>query len=511
MFYVIGSGPSGVATAKGLLARGYPVTLLDGGKVLEGKGYEWKKNLREEPPEKWDPSLLKEVLETYGEDPFLYPKKRVFGSLFPYEEDRLVNGLEVPVSLASGGLSEVWGGSVLPYREKDFISWPITLSDLEPHYKAVSSWFCLHCGEDSLKEEFPIYGEKVTHLEPGKLIRDFFERLGRAKDIFRKRGFLFGHSRLALSEDTFCRYCGLCLYGCPYDVIFSTSQILRKLSTNPLFRYLPGWKVDKVSQEKEEVQIVAFSRSGEKRIFYGERVFLGCGVLSTTALLMRSFPFLRKRKYFLSTSWNFYIPFFYIPGLIGRNREEKYHSMAKIFLEWEGFSPFRAPVHIQVYDYSPLYFLSFRKFLGKGSSFLSFLFRRFFTSLFVFQGFLPSSLSPRFSIQWEEDHFVSQKEENPYTRKVVREFYFHLLSLSPYLRGFPVGYFFVQPPGRGAHFGGTFPMRKNPEEWETDIWGRLPFSSRIHVVDSSIFPTLPATTITFTLMANAHRIAEGDW
>jgi choline dehydrogenase-like flavoprotein len=62
-------------------------------------------------------------------------------------------------------------------------------------------------------------------------------------------------------------------------------------------------------------------------------------------------------------------------------------------------------------------------------------------------------------------------------------------------------------PGRGYHSGGTFPMRRNPNFLESDMLGRPGGLKRVHVVDSSVFPSIPATTITFSVMANAHRIA----
>jgi choline dehydrogenase-like flavoprotein len=49
-------------------------------------------------------------------------------------------------------------------------------------------------------------------------------------------------------------------------------------------------------------------------------------------------------------------------------------------------------------------------------------------------------------------------------------------------------------------------MRSKPGPFETDILGRPHGMSRVHVVDASVFPTLPATTITLSVMANAHRI-----
>ena len=63
-------------------------------------------------------------------------------------------------------------------------------------------------------------------------------------------------------------------------------------------------------------------------------------------------------------------------------------------------------------------------------------------------------------------------------------------------------------PGRGFHFGGTLPMSSNPKDFESDLFGRPMGLKRVHVVDSSVLPSIPATTITFSTMANAHRIGE---
>jgi len=66
----------------------------------------------------------------------------------------------------------------------------------------------------------------------------------------------------------------------------------------------------------------------------------------------------------------------------------------------------------------------------------------------------------------------------------------------------------IAQPGRGDHTGGSFPMRSNPGPLETDVFGRVPGMQRVHAVDASIFPSVPATTITLTAMANAHRIGS---
>jgi choline dehydrogenase-like flavoprotein len=51
-------------------------------------------------------------------------------------------------------------------------------------------------------------------------------------------------------------------------------------------------------------------------------------------------------------------------------------------------------------------------------------------------------------------------------------------------------------------------MRRNPGAFEVDLQGRPTGFSRVHLVDASVFPSLPATTITLSVMANAHRIGS---
>src|SRR5262245_14747426 len=64
-------------------------------------------------------------------------------------------------------------------------------------------------------------------------------------------------------------------------------------------------------------------------------------------------------------------------------------------------------------------------------------------------------------------------------------------------------------PGSGTHCGSSFPMRIRPSDrFDTDILGR-PFGwRRVHAVDASVLPSIPGTTLAFSVMANSVRIAE---
>src|SRR5262249_31150041 len=98
---------------------------------------------------------------------------------------------------------------------------------------------------------------------------------------------------------------------------------------------------------------------------------------------------------------------------------------------------------------------------------------------------------------------------NPAARKTIRRLTRKLLAAGRHTGAYPaLPMLHVGAPGDGRHAGGSFPMRREPGPFETDLEGRPRGCSRIHVVDSSVFPSVPASTITYTVMANAWRIAE---
>ena len=61
---------------------------------------------------------------------------------------------------------------------------------------------------------------------------------------------------------------------------------------------------------------------------------------------------------------------------------------------------------------------------------------------------------------------------------------------------------------KSYHFGASFPHDRARTATTTDRIGRLAAWDNIHLVDASVFPVVPATTFTLTIMANAHRIVS---
>jgi choline dehydrogenase-like flavoprotein len=72
----------------------------------------------------------------------------------------------------------------------------------------------------------------------------------------------------------------------------------------------------------------------------------------------------------------------------------------------------------------------------------------------------------------------------------------------------PAGLAQVLPLGSSVHYAGTLPMSREDEAHTCAADGRVRGFTNLLVADGAGFPSLPPKNLTFTLMANAVRIAE---
>jgi choline dehydrogenase-like flavoprotein len=526
MNLVVGSGPAGLSAAVTLIAAGQRVTMLDAGIDLERENREALSRLSARHFEQWDPA---DVMRLKGGLPASVggiPQKLVYGSTFPYRDAErelgiVRTGVDLSPSFAVGGLSNVWGAAVLPYREADFASWPIDLEDLEPSYEAVLRLFDLSQSHDGLAAHFPLYSAATDALRPSRQAEEFLADLEPNRTLLSQRGVLFGRPRLAVRASgrdgsSGCVYCGLCLHGCPYGLIYSSRQGLEPLRTHPAFSYVPDVVVERVAEESGRVHVLGRSRTTGSPVRYeGERVYLAAGVLPTARILLTSleayahriemrysqyflFPFLRYRK---------------VPGV----ERERLHTLAQLFMELDVPEVSPHLVHLQFYTYNDLFQATLRHLLGPFYHLSRFALRELLGRLLVVQGYLHSADSPGISIHLEKApsgqraRLVVTGQRNAATRQTVRRAVRHLHRNRALLRGVALGYLVrLSAPGGAYHNGGTFPMRSRPGAFETDVLGRPAGLGRVHIVDASVLPSLPATTITLTVMANAHRIARAS-
>lgn len=517
MHCVIGSGPAGVACAKALLARGANVLMLDAGLELEPDRAQIVRHLASLKPAEWPPEQIAKLKEGMAADTTGIPLKLVFGSDFPYCDTREQipwEGPEVAIqpSLALGGLSNTWGAAMLPYCEADIAGWPISIQDLAPHYRAVAKITHLAAQPDALAQLFPLYCDDAPPVPPSRQASLLLNRLNRHRAHFQERGWHFGRARVAVrvadtGRSIGCIRCGFCMYGCPYGCIYNSAETVNTLRADPRFTYQGDVIVTRLRESPGRVAIEGFHRQTRAPLaFEADRAYLAAGIIPTAQILLRSQSAydqplrLRDSQYFL------------LPLVMARRtrdvQTESLYTLSQVFIELRRPQISRHTIHLQIYTWSDVVGQAVRKSLGP----LKFLAPPLEDRMLIVQGFLHSEDSRSISITLRRtgdgrDCLHLNPEPKPQARFTVKRVVRELLRQAPRLGGLVLPPMLqLAKPGRSFHCGGSIPMRQQPGPWESDRLGRPHGWTRVHAVDATVLPSVPATTITFSVMANAHRI-----
>ena len=521
-FVVIGSGPAGVACAQALLEKGHEVLMLDAGLGLEPARQEMVDRLAALPHEQWPAETVARLKESMTPTSAGVPLKYLFGSDFPYRRpvsgaalERVGVGLQP--SYAAGGLSSVWGAAMMPYHTRDMGAWPFTAEALAPHYEEVLRLTGMAGGSDDLEKDFPLHTSTAVPLRRTRQMEALLTDLRGAREGLRRDGITVGGSRVAVRakpQDGMpgCEYCGMCMYGCPYGHIYSAAFTVREWRDHPRFRYQSGVVVQRVEEGAEGVRVFTRSTAGaESPVIEARRVLVAAGVISTTRILLESLS-AYDRPVTIRDSQYFLLPLLRWRATKGV-RAEPANVLSQLFAEISDPALGPYTVHLQLYGWNDLLDAGMRQSLGPLA--LPALVRQLGERMVIIQGYLHSDLSPGIEMRVTAaanggaSTVTLRPVANPAAKKHVRRVALKLLGQSLRLHAFPLlPMLHIAEPGRGFHSGGSFPMRKNPAPFESDTLGRPPGFSRVHAVDATVLPSIAATTITLTAMANAHRIGS---
>lgn len=525
MFYVVGSGPSGVACSYALVENGHEVTLLDVGLELEKERRHKIETLRSLPPERWkDDSKTRETLKelkkgsqtTKAEYTQRGIKKLHYGSDYPYRgADEQLNisrsGVGGSSSFAKGGFSTVWGGGISPLRNEDIDGWPISMDTLAPYYQSVLELMSVVAEDDNLSEVLPLYETGDVSLKKSKQAKFLLNRMGRNQSNLNNEGIYFGSARLAVStDDRRCPNCGLQIFGCcPGGTVYNSSETLSVLKERDNFSYVPDVIVEEVSETENEVILTGESYSdGESLEFIGSKAFLGCGPLSTTKILLNSINMQSIEVQFKEP------PYFILPMVsfnsVGNVSDETVHSLGELYIEICDDSLSERTIHLSVYTFNDRFEHELEQKLGPITKLLSPMLRRLSGRMYVVMGYLHSEHGSEISGRLRDDNelhldgkVTSQTKKDMYRVAWKLLTNSTLTSLVPLLPGLV-----IKNPGESFRIGGSFPMSDTPSKTETDRLGRPAAFDRIHAVDATIFPSIPATPVTAPVMANAYRIGD---
>lgn len=518
---VIGSGPAGVACARALAERGFRPLVVDAGRSLEPDRQAAVERARASAANGLDPAFVAGLESAFPVDVDRLPLKPVFGSLYAYAIDEPLlplraHGVAVVPSLALGGLSNVWGAAVLPYRDRDLDAWPKRARDLVPHYRSTFDFIPLAGEPDALGEQFPLHGD-ARPLTVTPQVAGVLQRVAAARGELARAGVVAGRSRLAVAAveselAPACRYTGLCMYGCPHGSIWSAADTLRRLIAEGRVDYRRGLVAQRLVERAGAVVVHAARLGGGEEALTADRIFVACGAVESTRLVLASLEAHERRVRLLESSY-FTLPLVSTrrTGPVGRGLAG--NTLAQVFVELDPPSSDGRAVHVQIYGYNDLMLRALAGRARVRESLAERVLQPLLGRLLYAQGYLHSDDSPRMTVTLMREGRRNMLELAPgdgaaataHVRAAVRR----LTSLRPLTGLHPLRQMLqVWPQGKGFHVGGSLPMRDRPGELETDVLGRPSGLRRVHVVDASVFPSLPATTITLPVMANAQRIAN---
>jgi choline dehydrogenase-like flavoprotein len=530
---VVGSGASAVHFAQSALEKGHEVTMVDVGRerpapVRPGDSFEDLKRNLDDPVA----HLLGENFEavTYpgGEGEFYgFPpnKSYVFEGITPFQVR--ASGFAPLVSFAQGGLAEAWTAGVFPFREEELADFPFSYDDLAPFYDLVARRIGISGTRDDLAELHPVHDHLLPPLDLDEHSRVLLERYEAKRETFRSLGVTMGRSRIAtLSEERdgrpACEKLGRCLLGCPTESLYTPLVTLRELLKHERFTYRGGLfarRFEYDSSGRISVLVTQHVRDGEEEKFPVEHLVLGAGTLSSANIVMESWfeetgEILRLSG--LMDNRQVLMPFVN-PRLLRHPHDPETYQYHQITIGLEGETPRdlvhgllttlkSASIHPVVQgiplDVGTSLWMFRNLHAALGLVNINFADRRRKDCYVTLGG---TSLVTRSRAPALRIHYERPAGERRRLRRAKRRFRRALSKLGCFV---PPRMSHVRPMGSSVHYAGTLPMSEKDEPFTTTPDGRSRDFENLWIVDATTFPFLPAKNLTFTLMANAARIAD---
>ncbi len=511
---VIGSGLAAVAAAKALVESNIKPLILDCGKKCPEQLAKLVSKLSGVPPDKWTRDDRKEIMH----NPTVfnnksYPKKLSFGSDYFYSKS--FGDSFLPSSQAYGGFSVGWGSSSMPADNCDMAGWPIKQADLLVHYRSILKDVPYSACEDGLSESFPLLSDNANPLCLSKASQSLLDCMQKKSKCLKEKLAIFGQARLLIEArnavKTGCRYCGSCMSGCAYGSIYNSTHDLDKLIEKGLVDYRGNVVVQSLSEKRSTVKVTFSNEFGSLVSLDCSRVFLGAGAVNSAKIIAESKEMYNQDIPLLATLG------FLLPAVrMKRSKLEwpNINTEPGIFLEYKVPRLSDHWVHCQL---TPVNELALTKLgiICNGALVKNSVVKRLFEHITIVNCNMHSDHGVSYNLRLTKGHskLMSLQYSKINIRKAQRSIKLATKRLSSIMRTFncfPVNKFMNSSINSfGYHLGGSLPMKLVPaEENETNIQGSPKGWSRIHVVDSSVFPSLPGTTIGLLAMANARRIVK---
>ncbi len=529
--HVVGSGASAVHFALSLLERGFAVHMLDVGEdgeplVAPEASFARLKWELADPARYFLGEDLRGVVMPDRPEPFhgIPPSKdHVLAKRLPF--DLAARGFDARVSLALGGLASAWTAGCYPYNDRELASFPFGYAELGPYYDQVALRIGVSGSSDDLAEHIPLHRHLLEPLRLDDASQALLARYTRHRDSLRRRwGCTVGRARVATltrdqDERHACRYLGRCIWGCPVAALYTPELTLAACKRFASFAYTRDCYVTHLevdARRRVRAVVARPAAGGEPRSFPAQHVALGAGTLGSTRIVLESlFRISGERPVLpgLMDNRQLLMPIV-IPSQIGRRFDPDTYQLNQIALGLDMpdsadrvhglLTTLKATMIHPIVQALPLDLCTSLRLFRELHAALG-LVNLNFSDQRRDQSYVrleprgenaPCALEVRYAVAGGDEARVRGSLAR------VRGALLRLGAIA--LPGMTR----IRAMGSSLHYAGTIPMSVEPRPLTVSRDCASHDFENLHLVDGATFPFLPAKNPTFTLMANAARIAD---
>lgn len=525
---VIGSGAAGVHFALSALEHGHAVELIDVGfqpaaPVAPDASFPRLATELTDPVEYFLGADGRHVVYPGPDAKFYgFPPSKQYVFRRPAQFVERSDRFEPLISFARGGLAEAWTGGSYEYGAADLATFPFPAERLQAGYRTVAARIGVAGERDDLESFSPFTAEYQTPLPLDPHGAALAARYQRHRATLASTGFALGRSRVAmltrpLGDREPCGELGRCLWGCPRRSLYAPSATLRDCERRDGFRYRPGLMARHFESDPDGTirALVADPVDGGEPVkLTADRFVLAAGTIGSSKIYLDSVVTRgaeAPRLGGLLDNRMAMVPFLTL-AMLGRRTELAAYQFHQLAFGIRADRPDEhahgqittlkaASIHPIVQNLP----LDLRSALA--------VFRRIRSGLAVATLWIHDrrddanylTVAPgdgRTSLQIRYQEGAAQRDHLAWALARLRSGLGRLGAVVP--RGMTK----ILSHGASVHYGGTLPMLAAGGPHTLTPEGRSRMFGNLFVVDASGFPFLPAKNHTFSLMANAVRIAE---
>ena len=527
---VVGSGASALHFAQTALERGHEVTLLDVGRpkpqpVLPDAGFRELKRELDDPAAYFLGDDYSGMLwpgakgEYYGFPPH---KQVIFEG---HDRFRTApRGFEPLSSFAQGGLAEAWTGGSFPFNDGELADWPIGYAELEPYYARVAGRIGVAGADDDLARFMPVHDHLGTPPDLDEHSRRLLDVYANKRDAVNRLGVWLGRSRMATLRDGTplpegrqgCTHLGRCLWGCPREALYTPVITLRELLRHEHFTYRDGVYVThfEAGDDGRVTQVAYETADGARGEQPVELLALGAGTLSSARIFLESLeraggeaPVLGG----LMDNRQVLLPFFKL-DMFARPFDPETYQYHNLALGIDA-QPAKEYVHGLITTLKTALIHPIVQSVPFDLRSSLQIFRNVHAALGILNVNLHDDRRAENTLSLERDgerttlhvHYSPSSAEPERVRRALAIAKRALRKLGCFA---PPGMQHTRPMGASVHYAGTLPMSAERRPLTTSPDCVSHDFDNLVLVDGSTFPFLPAKNLTFTLMANAARVAD---